>query len=122
MNEALKLIYESVKDRLPFGFDQFAENVKDWDIIPVVQRNHMFGGVMVKGNEIHVGFAKKPTASIRGNIKNILHPLLNKYGFVVTTVSKNNLNGLKFCKRLGFVEVNEDADKIIMRCDRSNYV
>lgn len=116
------MIYESVKDRLPFGFEQFAENVKDWEIIPVVQCGKLFGGVMVKGNEIHVGFAEKPKASIRGNIKAVMQPLLEKYGFVVTYVSKTNLNGLKFCKRLGFVEVSQESDKILLRCDRSNYV
>lgn len=120
--KALQKIYESVKDRLPFGFEQFAENVKDWEILPVVQRGELFGGVMIKGNELHVGFAKKPTASIRGNIKAVMQPLLEKYGFVVTSVSKNNLNGLKFCKRLGFVEVAQESDKILLRCDRSNYV
>ena len=119
---ALQKIYESVKDRLPFGYEQFAENVKDWEIIPVVQRGEVFGGVMVKGNELHVGFATRPTASIRGNIKAVMQPLLEKHGFVVTYVSKNNLNGLKFCKRLGFVVLNEDGDKIQLRCDRSNYV
>lgn len=119
---ALQKIYESVKDRLPFGYEQFAKNVKDWEILPVVQRGELFGGVMVKGNELHVGFAKKPTASIRGNIKEVMQPLLEKYGFVVTSVSKNNLNGLKFCKRLGFVVMKEENDNILLKCDRSNYV
>jgi hypothetical protein len=111
-----------VQDRLPFKFDEFAERVKDWEILPVVQCGKMFGGVMVKGNEIHVGFAEKPNASIRKNIREILLPLLEKHGFVITYVSKNNLNGLKFCKRLGFVELSQDNDKILLRCDRSNYV
>jgi hypothetical protein len=120
--KALQKIYESVKDRLPFGFEQFAENVKDWEILPVMHRGELIGGVMIKGNELHVGFAKKPKASIRGNIKEVMLPLLEKHGFVITYVSKNNLNGLKFCKRLGFVELSQESDRILLRCDRSNYV
>ncbi len=116
------MIYRSVEHRLPFGFDEFAAAVKDWEILPVVQRGKLFGGVMVKGNEIHVGFAEKPTASIRGNIKEILKPLFKKHGFIVTSVNKRNHNGLNFCKRLGFVEIAEENDKILLRCDRSKYV
>jgi hypothetical protein len=77
---------------------------------------------MVKGNEIHVGFAEKPTASIRGNIRFVLKPLFEKHGFVVTAVQKDNINGLNFCKRLGCVEFDQDSDKIILRCDGSHYV
>lgn len=116
------MIFQSVQDRLPCGFDEFAEAVKDWEILPVVQRGKLFGGVMVKGNEIHVGFAEKPTASIRKNIREILTPLFEKHGFVVTSVHISNQNGLNFCKRLGFVEIAEESDKILLRCDRSKYV
>ena len=92
------MIFKSVEHRLPCGFDKFSEAVKDWEILPVVQRGKLFGGVMVKGNEIHVGFAEKPTASIRGNIKAVLKPLFEKHGFVVTTVKKDNINGLVLLK------------------------
>ena len=118
----LQMIYQSVQDRLSIGYDEFAAAVKDYKILPVVQRGKLFGGVMVKGNEIHVGFAEKPTASIRGNIKAVLKPLFEKHGFVVTTVQKDNISGLNFCKRLGFVEIGLDSDKIIFRCDGSHYV
>ena len=119
---ALHMIYQSVQDRLPFGYDEFAEAVKDYQILPIIQRGKLFGGVMIKGNEIHVGFAEKPTASIRGNIKAVLKPLFEKYGFVVTSVKKDNINGLNFCKRLGFVEFGSDSDKILLKCDGSHYV
>ena len=119
---ALHMIYRSVQDRLPFGFNEFASAVKDWEILPVVQRGKLFGGVMVKGNEIHVGFAEKPTASIRKNIKEILTPLFEQHGFLVTSVHISNQNGLNFCKRLGFVEIAKESDKILLRCDRSKYV
>ena len=119
---ALRMIFTSVQDRLPFGFDEFAEAVKDWEVLPVVQRGKMFGGVMVKGNEIHVGFAEKPTASIRKNIREILTPLFEKHGFLVTSVHISNENGLNFCKRLGFVEIARESDKILLRCDGSKYV
>lgn len=119
---ALHMIFKSVEHRLPISFEQFSKALNDWEILPVVQRGKLFGGVMVKGNEIHVGFAEKPNASIRGNIKEIMKPLLEKHGFVVTSVQKDNINGLNFCKRLGFVEFGSDSDKILLKCDGSHYV
>lgn len=116
------MIYQSVQDRLPFGYDQFAAAVKDWEIIPFLQRGKMIGGAMVKSNEIHLGLVEKPTASIRKNLKELLAPLFKKHGFVITSVNKSNQNGLNFCKRLGFVEIAEENDKILLRCDRSKYV
>ena len=83
------MIYRSVQDRLSCGFDEFSEAVKDYEILPVVQRGKLFGGVMVKGNEIHVGFAEKPTASIRGSIKEVLKPLFEKKGW--TYCKYNNI-------------------------------
>jgi hypothetical protein len=120
--DTLFLIYQSVKNRVQLSFDDFVQAVMDWEVIPVVQRDKLFGGVIVKGNEIHVGFAEKPTASIRGNIKAVLNPLLEKHGFVITAVKNDNINGLNFCKRLGFVETGRDSDKISLRCDGSHYV
>lgn len=119
---ALHMIFKSVEHRLPISFEQFSKALNDWEILPVVQRGKLFGGVMVKGNEIHVGFAEKPNASIRGNIKEIMKPLLEKHGFVMTAVQKDNINGLNFCKRLGFVEFGSDSDKILLKCDGSHYV
>jgi hypothetical protein len=119
---ALFMIYKSVKHRLPISFEEFSQALKDWEIIPLMQNGKLIGGAMVKGNELHVGYAEKPAASIRGNIKKVVKPLLEKHGFVVTTVAKDNINGLNFCKRLGFVEIDQNSDKILLKCDGSHYV
>lgn len=116
------MIYKSVEHRLSIDFDKFSESLQDWEAIPLMQNGKLYGGVIVKGNELHVGFAQKPAASIRKNIKEVMKPLLKKHGFVVTTVAKDNINGLKFCKRLGFVETSQDSDKILLKCDGSHYV
>lgn len=119
---ALRMIYNSVAHRLDIGFEEFCEALKDWEAIPLIQNGKLYGGVIVKGNEIHVGFGEKPTGSIRKNIKEVMKPLLEKHSFVVTTVAKDNINGLNFCKRLGFVETSQDSDKILLKCDGSHYV
>ena len=56
------------------------------------------------------------------DIKKTLKTLLDKYGSAVTSVDKSNEKGLNFCKRLGFIVLNEEKGKILLRCDRSKYV
>lgn len=121
-NKAISIIYESVKSRLPITLEQFEEALKDWDFVELTENGELIGAVMIKGNELHVGYGKKPTASIRGHIKKTLKTLLDKYGYAVTMVQKENERGLNFCKRLGFIVLNEEKGKILLRCDRSKYV
>ena len=75
----------------------------------------------MKENEVHIGYGIKPKASILRHLKQTLHKVIKKYGFAVTSVQKDNIKGLNFCKRLGFVVFGEESDKILLRCERSNY-
>lgn len=118
----VEIIYESVKDRLPMTLEQFKEALKDWEFIELFEDGKPFGAVMIKETEIHVGFLKVPTVSIRRYIKETIGKVIDKYGFATTSVTKNNEKGLKFCKRFGYIPVNEDDTKIYMKCDRCNYV
>lgn len=122
MTKAIELLYNSVKERLPISFEQFAEAMKDWELVELMQKNELVGVVMIKGNELHVGYKSVPKASIKKHINETLAKLIKKFGFAVTTVQKTNERGLKFCKRLGFTVTDEKEGKIYMKCDRSKYV
>ena len=120
-DRALIMIYQSVKHRLPFGFEVFAESLKDWAVIPLTQEGRVIGGVLAKGNEIHVGYGVKPKSTIRSHIRATLEDMIARYGYVVTAVMADNKSGLRFCERLGFVKLGEENGTIKLRCDRSNY-
>jgi len=122
MTKAIELLYNSVKERLPISFEQFAEALKSWELVDVVQNNELIAVVMIKDNELHVGFKSVPKASVKKHINATLVKLIKKFGFAVTTVQKTNERGLKFCKRLGFTVTDEKEGKIYMKCDRSKYV
>lgn len=122
MSKAIELLYNSVKERLPMSFEQFANAMKDWELVELMQKNELVGVVMIKGNELHVGYKSVPKASIKKHINETLAKLIKKFGFAVTTVQKTNERGLKFCKRLGFTVTDEKEGKIYMKCDRSKYV
>ena len=116
------MLFRSVQDRLTIDIDAFAEALKGWTITPLTESGEIIGAVMSRGNEIHVGYGKKPRASIIKHIKLTLHDLLARHGYVVTYVANGNEKGLNFCKRLGFYQLSQDDSKMLLRCDRSNYV
>ena len=117
----LKLVYKSVKGRAPFALEEFVQILSTWEVVPLYENGQIIGGVLAKENELHVGYGEKPKASIRPYVKKILGGVLNKYGFAMTTVQADNLAGLRFCERLGFVKLGEENGTIRLRCDRSNY-
>lgn len=121
-DRALLMVYTSVKHRVRVGVDAFFEAVRDYDVIPLTESGEVIGGVLMKGNEAHIGYGKKPRASIRPHLRATLGELLKKYGYVLTTVQSENIVGLRFCERLGFVKLGEEDGKIVLRCDRSSYV
>jgi hypothetical protein len=118
---ALIMVYESVKDRLTIGLAEYLEALKDWDVVPLTESGRVIGGVLLKGNEIHVGCGIKPKGSTKGFIKKTLGDIVNKYGWAVTQVKEENHAGLRFCERLGFVKFGIQNGTILLRCDRSNY-
>ena len=121
-DRALLMVYESVKHRLTIGLVEYLEAVKDWTVIPLTESGRVIGGVLVKDNEIHVGYGVKPIKSIRAYIRSVLGGVIDKHGFAITTVQAENLAGLRFCERLGFVKLSANDGKILLRCDRSNYL
>jgi len=121
-DRALIMVYESVKHRLTIGMVEYLEALKDWEVIPLTEDGQVIGGVLLKGNEIHVGYGVKPKRSIRAYIRAILGGVVDKYGWAVTQVREDNLAGLRFCERLGFVKFGAQNGTILLRCDRSNYV
>ena len=122
INRAITLIYNSVKDRVDLTLEQFAEALKDWNFVELEHDGKLYGVVMIKDNELHVSFDGVPKFSIRKHIKETIGKVIEKYGYAVTVVNKVNEKGLNFCKRFGFVVVNEDQSNIYMKCDRCHYV
>jgi hypothetical protein len=119
---AVKMIYESVKDRFNMSFEDFYKVMLNWDIFPLKQENIVIGGVLSKGNEVHIGYGIKPSSSIRGHLRATLKKVLDKYGSAVTSVMEENKKGISFCKRLGFVEIKQEKGKIYLKCDRCKHV
>lgn len=125
MNEreaALVSIYESVKSRVSFDFDEFQRRLTAWEVVPLKQEKKIIGGVLIRDNELHVGYEHRPTASILRHIKATLGRLLTQFGSVITMVDETNENGLRFCQRLGFDVTEHKNGSIYLKCQRCKYV
>ena len=122
-DRALIMVYESVKTRLPAGMGlvEYLEAIKSFSVIPLTENGTVIGGVLVKGPELHVGYGVKPRSSIRRYIKSILATTIAEYGYAKTTVMSDNKAGLRFCERLGFVQLGEENNIVSLRCDQVNY-
>jgi hypothetical protein len=119
---AKEMLYQSVKDRLTISCSEYINAIKNWEIVPLKRQNEVIGAVLIKGNEVHIGYGKPAGAALKAHLRLTLKKLLDKYGYVVTYVQNDNLKGLNFCKRLGFIELSQDSVKIFLRCDGSKYV
>ena len=119
--QAMQMVYQSVNKRIGCSFEQFKDALKDWAFIPLTENGEVIGAVMQKGNELHIGYGKKAKSSILRHIRKPLRDAITNYGFAETSVMANNPAGLKFCKRLNFVEIGRDSGRILLRCDRSKY-
>ena len=119
---AIEALYNAVLPRLPrhMALGEFARLLAEWDVAPVVIAGETVGGVMVRGNEIHIGMTRCP-ASIRRAIRSMLAPIIERFGHAITTVAEDNARGLRFCERMGFVVEGKDNGIVRMRCERCNY-
>jgi len=121
-DRAMLMVYISVKDKLGIGLVEYLKALENWQVVPLTESGRVIGGVLIKDNEVHIGYGEKPKASIRAHLRATLKEVLDKYGCALTQVQAENLAGLRFCERLGFVKLSTYDGKILLRCDRSNYV
>ena len=119
--EALAKTYQSIAHRAPYGEDVFVAALKDWNVTPVHDNGEVIGSILSKSNEVHMGVYRRPKGSVWRVMRMVLHGTIDKYGFAITTVQPQNTAGLRFCKRLGFIQIGERDGNILLRCDRSNY-
>jgi hypothetical protein len=121
MSELFEALYKSVEKRISISFDDFVRSLKDWTPIGLYENGELIGCVIQKENEVHIGYMQKPKASIKKHLKETLKKVIDEYGYAITYVAEENAEGLKFCKRLGFYELNREHSKIKLKCDRCKY-
>lgn len=121
LDDAIEAVYLSVKDTLDVTLEGCKAALSHWDVVPLTESGEVVGAIVKKGNEIHVGYKRCPGASLRSHIRKVFNEELRAHGALVTSVRESNDRGLRFCRRMGFAEVERKGGYVFMRCERSNY-
>lgn len=99
----LKLLHRNSVPNM--DLEQFAINLGEWELIPIIKSDVIIGVVAEKNGEIHMAiepqFRKKSTYW-RTGLKILIKPLIDKYGYVTTRVESDDQVARKFVHRLGF--------------------
>ena len=101
--ELLKLLHRNSVPNM--DLEQFAINLGEWELIPIMVNLEIVGTLAEKDGEIHMAiepqFRKKSTYW-RTGLKILIQPIIDKYGYVTTKVDSDDHAARKFVHRLGF--------------------
>ena len=108
--------YQSTYDgHIPF--QDYSRFISNWKVHPVEFKDKVVGAVFTKANNVHVAVNGKWFP--RKYIRNIILPMLDKYGSINTTVDIFNTSGLAWVQKLGFklIDSNYKQYKLILKKD-----
>lgn len=99
--EALTAGWKALKERSP---DIEGNEFTDFEIRALKDDKEAIGMILTRGSELHVAIIpsyRRRWLSQR-IIKQVFGELLEKYGYVTTSVMEDNFKGIDFVERLGF--------------------
>lgn len=98
---ALKAGWEALSERAP---DIEGNNFDGFNIQAFKDGDKVIGMLMTRGPELHVAILPEYRRRwlSKGLIKKVMGSLVDKYGYVSTSVMKDNVIGQDFVERLGF--------------------
>lgn len=116
-DEAIQAGFQAMADRLPVDYtlEAFKRALHEWDVKAFCKGGDVVGMLMVKDNELHVAVLPE----VRGRwlsrtlIRNVIGPLIKRYGKAKTKVVHENDRGQEFCQRLGFAKTERDEIELL---------
>ena len=105
----LQAAYTSAADRLCMSFEEFEEAAKGFVCAPVEINGQLAGAVLIDGPMVHACILPEMFGRWvrKGQMRRVLGPIIEKYGFVLTSVKTGNTVGDSFVKRFGFEPYQE---------------
>ncbi len=99
------------------SFLEFHAELEGWEAEVIYREEKPVAVIKRKGPELH--FKSFGGYSItRADIKEILQPAWDKYGFAETTTPKSDIRQQRFNERFGFRKVDENDTEVRYRIDR----
>lgn len=102
---------------------EFIRVVRAFDQVPIEVNGHVVGVVLFRGNELHTGVIPEYRGHVnwRSVMRNIVSPVLKRYGYVWTAVLNDNDAGIKFVERLGFESIGQYEEMTVYKLTRMNH-
>lgn len=98
--------------------DEFINGLSDWDIYPVMADSKILLIVATNGPHMHFETMSTGRPITRRIVRQVLEPLIEKYGYAVTKTPKTEMRQRRFNELIGFVMVGEDEYDIHYRIER----
>lgn len=108
----LEPIVASVRGKLPISRPQILDWFKDWDVFPFELNGQHVWTMIAKGTEVHFALVQgwRPTASMRGAVREFVKPVFERHGFLTTRVMHERVEQKKFVERIGFKPTWKDGN------------
>jgi hypothetical protein len=87
------------------NLEQFAINLGEWELMPIIIKDVIVGVVAERDGEVHMAIEpeyRKKSTYWRTGLKLLIKPIIDKYGYVTTRVESDDHVARKFVHRLGF--------------------
>lgn len=111
--EALSAGFEALADRLPswYTFPEFCAALSAWTVKAFCAGDRVIGMLMLKNAELHVAIIEPYRGKwlSRRLIREVLAPLVKRYGAATTNVLPGNRVGQDFITRIGFARTEQDS-------------
>lgn len=86
------------------------ESLEGWEPVPLMLDGEHAGTLIVKGMEVHFAFTSRPRICVRRIGRQMLAPVLDRYGMLTTRVPRGMAGARKFVQRVGFKFTWRDND------------
>lgn len=87
-----------------------AEALEGWEAVPLLIDGKHAGTLIVKGMEVHFAFTERPTICVRRAGREMLAPILDRFGMLTTRVPRAMGSAKRFIQRVGFKPTWRDKD------------
>ncbi len=113
---SLRTAWESVNERHPCSFEEFAASAKGAQVIDIFYKGKDVGAFLILGPEIHACVKSEAHGAWfkRAGFA-VIQQVIDRHGYAQTRMTAGNATGDKFVTRLGFVRVDSPPGTWIYR-------
>lgn len=97
--------------------ETFIAGLEEWDIYPVLRDGEIVVIISTNGPAMHFATMHTGRPITRSIVREVLEPLIKKYGYAVTKTPKYEERQRRFNELIGFVMVGEDEYDIHYRIE-----